>query len=421
MIKLFLAYLEEQNIPYRITNGYENIADDITTDNDHDILFQKRVFKNIEKILLSFSKANGFRLVQEYHQGQFAKNFFLYDPETKQVLNLDLYGELSRLDVVILNEKEVFEKEPFKYDSISILRPEQEFIQYLIKKIDKEIVSKSSFEKINSLFLLKKVECKAYLKMFFQNSQTELIDIFETSNYSLLQNRLRYFKKDFKNNPKTGKESLVPKLLRLMKRIVLPTGFTIAFLGPDGSGKSTIIEGLKNRQLPFRRVDYFHLKPIVKKGGSEDSGVVSNPHASNPYAALKSYGKLVYFIYQYNSGWLKNIFLLKRKSSLIIFDRYYDDLLVDSKRYRYGGSKFVANIVKFFIPRPALYFVLTADVDIIYGRKQEVSKEELNRQLNEYSYLVDGKRYLGIDVSKTPNEIIDEIYNVLMLRMNERY
>ena len=282
-------------------------------------------------------------------------------------------------------------------------------------------ISSFGFEHLRELFLLKKEKCENYLKLFFHDSHIQIIEIFETSNYNLLGQKIKHFQKDFIDNLKTAKEGVFSKSIRILRRIIFPTGIAIAFLGPDGSGKSTIIEGLRNRQLPFRREDYFHLKPIIKKGSGKDHIVVSDPHASKPYSAFKSYSKLCYFIYLYNVGWLKNIFFLKRKSSLIIFDRYFDDLLVDSKRYRYGGTKGVANFVKFFIPRPTLYFVLTADADAIYSRKQEVSKDELNRQLKGYSSLVDGKRYIGIDVSLTPSEIVDEVYNVLMMKMNERY
>lgn len=420
MIKLFLSFLRKQNIAYRITNGYENIVSNVSDASDHDILFTKDDFKNIEHIILEFSTVNDIKVVQKYHQGKYAKNFFLYDPRTKQLLNLDLYGEISRLKVTILNEKDVFENE-LQYNGFSILQPEQEFIQYLVKKIDKGNISLPVFEKLQALFFVKKEECENYVKFFFQDSHPRLIEIFETSNYNLMQQEIKYFKSDFENKIKTAKEGIFSKITRVFNRIIFPTGIAIAFLGPDGSGKSTIIEGLRNKHLPFRRDDYFHLKPILKKGNSEDNSVVTDPHASKPYSPLKSYSKLGYFIYQYNIGWLKNIFLLKRKSSLVIFDRYFDDLLVDSKRYRYGGNKNIANVVKYFIPRPTLYFVLTAEANIIYSRKQEVSKNELSRQLEGYSNLVDGRRYIGVDVSKEPSAIVDEIYNTIMMKMNERY
>ena len=194
----------------------------------------------------------------------------------------------------------------------------------------------------------------------------------------------------------------------------------IGFLGPDGSGKSTIIEGLLDQTLPFRRHDYFHLKPIPQKDNTIHQ-VVSDPHQYKPYSFLKSYFKLLFFVYQYNMGWLKHIVRLKIKSSLVIFDRYYDDVLADNKRYRYGGSKTIAKCIRYFIPKPKLYFILTTDANIIHKRKQEVPLQELQRQIKAYRNLADNKRYFNIDVSKTPEEIVLEITKIIMQKMNERY
>lgn len=196
-----------------------------------------------------------------------------------------------------------------------------------------------------------------------------------------------------------------------------PKGFAICFLGPDGSGKSTIIDGLLKVDLHFYQHHYFHLKPLPQKDTAE-SQVVTDPHKYKPYSVLKSYGKLLFFVYQYNKGWVSNILPLKSKSSLVIFDRYYDDILVDYKRYRYGGSRRIAKFIRYFIPKPDLYFVLTTDANIIHKRKQEVSFMELERQINDYRSLVDGKRYINIDVSKTPKEIVLEISSIILSKIN---
>jgi thymidylate kinase len=129
----------------------------------------------------------------------------------------------------------------------------------------------------------------------------------------------------------------------------------------------------------------------------------------------------LYFLYQYNIGWIKNILPLKIKSSLIIFDRYFDDLLVDNKRYRYGGSRKIAKFIKKFIPSPDIYFVLVAEPEIIYERKKEVEFNELKKLIGEYKKLCDGKKYFCIDVSKSPEEISREIIKIMMEKMSERY
>lgn len=192
----------------------------------------------------------------------------------------------------------------------------------------------------------------------------------------------------------------------------------ICFLGPDGSGKSTIINGLVKQKIPFLNYFYFHLKPFIKPKVELDE-IVDNPHEKESYSQFKSYIKLLFFIYQYNWGWLKNVRPLKKKSTLIIFDRYYDDMLVDSKRYRYGGSRKIAKSCRKFIPKPDLYFILSAEPDIIFKRKQEVSFEELKSQIINYNDLCDHKKYIYIDVNRSPEDIIKEIILVLNLKIKK--
>ncbi|TMM58203.1 hypothetical protein FEE95_01895 [Maribacter algarum] len=194
-------------------------------------------------------------------------------------------------------------------------------------------------------------------------------------------------------------------------------GFAIAFLGPDGSGKSTIIQKLLAKNLPFSRYDYFHLKPLFKAEGSKHV-VQDNPHGQKPYGHLKSFLKLLFFVVQYNFGWVYNILRLKSQSSLIIFDRYYDDLLVDSRRYRYGGAMSTAKFIRHFIPKPRFYFILTTDADVIYSRKKEVPLNELKRQIVQYRNLADGKRYINIEVNRPPDEIASEIGRIIRNSIN---
>ena len=207
--------------------------------------------------------------------------------------------------------------------------------------------------------------------------------------------------------------------LRIVKRIVNPTGISVAFLGPDGSGKTTIINGLTSSNLPFRKTDYFHLKPIKTK--NSNNTVTTDPHKFKPYSKLKSYTKLTYFLYQYNLGWLRNIIPLKIKSSLVIFDRYFDDLIADNKRYRYGGGNLIAKFFRVFIKKPSLYFILVTDAKTIYNRKQEVAFTELENQIIKYRSLVDNQRYFEIDVKESPNTIVKNVSRILMQKMNERY
>lgn len=75
------------------------------------------------------------------------------------------------------------------------------------------------------------------------------------------------------------------------------------------------------------------------------------------------------------------------RSTLVIFDRYFHDLLADPMRYRYGGSLNLARLLGRTLTQPDLVFILDAPAEILQSRKQEVSFAESARQRTAYQSL----------------------------------
>lgn len=417
MIFELFSFLQKNKIDFALTNGYKDVVSKKDTEADIDMLFKKHHFKNIEGILQKFCADFDLKLVQVLHHDIWAKNIFLFDFKTLKFLNLDIYAELSRKGIQFFKSEEIFSSLD-KYENIPIISAEKEFISYLYKKIEKKDLTQENFEHLDFLYK-KEPLCKEELVNFFPKHHHFINEAFIQNNIDIiLEHRQEliselYHLRSFKIVP------YIINKIRTIKRILYPTGISISFLGPDGSGKSTIIEGVLNARLPFRRKDYFHLKPIPVNPSAQT--VQSDPHKYPVYSKGKSYLKILFFIFQYNKGWVQTIVPLKIRSSLVIFDRYFDDLLADQKRYRYGGNLWFVKLARLFIPKPELYFVLTTDPKIIYERKKEVEFKELERQVKQYENLVDDKRYYKIDVQRTPIEITNEVITIMMKNMSKRY
>jgi len=75
------------------------------------------------------------------------------------------------------------------------------------------------------------------------------------------------------------------------------------------------------------------------------------------------------------------------RSNFVLFDRYFHDVLVDPRRYRYGGPKWFARILSRLVPEPELVIVLDAEGNLIMSRKDELPLAEIERQREVYSQL----------------------------------
>ncbi|MGV6830167.1 MAG: hypothetical protein ACWA5P_01230 [bacterium] len=407
----FFKYLNDNNIEYVLLNS-NHTSEDLS--HDIDILFQEEAFSNLKGILDHFSEKQDCKIVQMYHQEQFAKNFFIWNPKTNKLLNLDCYGSLNFKGTKFHDEASLFNSKRF-YNDKYYLSESIEFFYYLLKKSRKGDLE-SAISHLDALFQLDKEGANQILKKHLSKYEELIQRSFETKSYDKLIQSQAQIVADIKGQASSLPDTIKDKL-RILGRILNPTGITISFLGPDGSGKSTIINGLKKQQLPYRKVAYFHLKPIHSK----ESSVTSDPHAAKPYSLVVSIIKIIFFFFQYSWNWLKTIVPLKIRSTLIIFDRYYDDVIVDPKRFRLSGINMLSKIVKPLIPRPQLYFILYADADTIYERKKEIPLNELGHQLKIYKSFSKDKRYHLINVDRPVLDIVNEVYAILMNTMHERY
>jgi thymidylate kinase len=179
----------------------------------------------------------------------------------------------------------------------------------------------------------------------------------------------------------------------------------IVILGPDGAGKSSVIRGLLGKMAQGDRVVKMrHLKPFfVFPQRGEPGTIVTDPHGRLPRSELLSIAKIIVWLFE---EWYVTCFH-DRNKMLLLYDRYYHDLLIDPTRYRYGGPQWAAKIVGKLIPKPKLWVLLDAPAQVLQARKQEVPLEETSRQRQAYLAFVRKQRsYIIIDASQSLDTVI---------------
>lgn len=190
----------------------------------------------------------------------------------------------------------------------------------------------------------------------------------------------------------------------------------IVILGPDGSGKSSVMnavsDGLKKEGYETHT---FHLRVRLRKDSDVAQVPVVDPHGTRPYGQWLSTIKVFYLILYYWWGHFFKVRPLLKRNAVVMFDRYYHDMLVDPKRYRYGGSMWLARLAGKLIPRPGLWILLDASPEILQSRKQEVSFAEMVRQRNEYlKQIKTMKNGVVVDAAQVLDEVVADANEAIL-------
>jgi thymidylate kinase len=171
---------------------------------------------------------------------------------------------------------------------------------------------------------------------------------------------------------------------RLAHRWLRPTGLLITVIGPDGSGKDTVIDGMSQElQRGFRSTAFYHWRPNIILP-RKPAPPVTDPHAIPPRGPFLSSLFLLGFVLDYWIGYAFRIRPYLTRGTLVIFDRYFYDVIVDPKRARFAGPAWLANLLARLVPSPDLTVLLDADAELMFARKGELSVEELQRQRHAY-------------------------------------
>lgn len=190
----------------------------------------------------------------------------------------------------------------------------------------------------------------------------------------------------------------------------------ISFLGCDGSGKSAVISEISiELRKRGKEVTLGHWRPRVfgLEGAPATLATADDPHGQIPRGQIASSVKLAWLWLNWWLGWWR-VLCVASKVGFVIFDRYHVDLLVDPKRYRYGGPGWLAKLASDAMPQPDLVFFLDADPLVLLARKQEVSYGSLKDAREKYHAICKNHhRFYIVDASQPLDTVIKEVMLII--------
>ena len=384
----FFSFLSILKMNYSVLGDYSKIPFDI--DGDIDIVLSHPDFLRAPGVVREFCEQNNLILTQiiQHEVTAIYACIVWFSADGKfNSLRLDIcsdymangYTYIQHSDLLNKPEYHFVSKSAGFYRCSSAINTQYYFVKKAIKRDKSFFSSAQCFKLLQELTLFESLECS---RAIFGLE----IDIRVSEDYTKLRH-IENIKSGELFRKRQGFKNIYGEIKRVLNRVIHPSGLVVAFLGPDGSGKSTLISDLMaNSECYARRSDYYHFRPRVINGSAQSSPVIS-PHGKLNRGKFASVLKIVYFFVDYWLGFVLKIFLQKRRSSLVVFDRYFNDMFVDTRRYRMSIPLGVLRFSFKWFPKPDLWVVLQADPSKIINRKPEVSLEECQRQVIEYKRL----------------------------------
>lgn len=195
-----------------------------------------------------------------------------------------------------------------------------------------------------------------------------------------------------------------------------PSGLLIACLGPEGSGRSNVIERLNAHPIaPFRNAHTMELRPRMMRP------VPVNPDSRIPRGRFGTMAKLMMFVADYWLGYWLQIRPKLVDATLVVSNRYYDDILVDPGSYRIDRPRALARWLLPWIPRPELWLVFDLPFEVLQTRTREVAAEEATRLRGEYRKVLRRQEdVVVLDASQPLEEVSAEAERAIVAQLARR-
>lgn len=330
----------------------------------YSVNFKKKSFALFVEV---FFEDGSFLEIDLIYQCKWRFNVFLQVEEILDEANLNIEG----IKVASLPHSFAYLSLFYTLNSCPIPQKYQDFYQELDKSRQQEI--------------------RNFLESKYQ--LTDLgEDLFELSKHreQIIQRIRRFY-------DNKGLAGFLLKAKSVQDRLTDP-GITITFSGVDGAGKSTVLEQTRLMLTEKYRKEVVLLRqrpsilPILSsykygKEAAEQKAADTLPRMGSNKSKISSFIRFMYYYLDYVLGQFYVYAKCNLKGHILLYDRYYFDYIIDSKRANIVLSPVLIRHLYRLVFKPDLNFLLYADPDIILARKQELSKEDIVKLTKKFREL----------------------------------
>ena len=439
-LKELFASFEYQTIRYVVERNWEQLPARIRYGGDLDLIIESDRFEQAIELLQTSARNHHITIIEDFngvswHQIRLAK----YDSESECFffLQIDLHRQILWKGVPLFNTEMLLanrhriDRGFFVLDEVDNL-----MLSWFTRLLYHGHGKKNRDQDLLDLADEQQERILEFLSESFGSKQAEwIVEKLKAGKIEDIEERSSRLRAALLKRACTEAKAAADTIGNLRKGLLWRFsnpgyGRTILIMGPDGCGKSTIATEVFNvlSKLyltgPPRR---FHLRPSLlpplarlrhpfKKAGLNSEDIDILPHSAPPSGRMLSLFRLLYYFSDYLAGHYGIVAPHARwKRSLVIFERYYYDFIVDPLRARIALPAWISKSLLAVVPKPDLAILLDCPAEIIYKRKQELQVDELNRQLESYRDLCDANdNFYRVDATKSIDNVVRDIVKLVI-------
>ncbi len=393
--KEFLHYFFKgaSDFRYALLKFTHEFIDEIPTSSDIDLLI-----KESEKIkfLKLIRAGDNIEWVHVYKKS--FVTFVNISFKDGTYLEVDLIHRFDRKGIIYLEAKDILNHVIISKENIKVaaLKHNYEYI-VLFNLINKANTPDRYVQYYTSLSKEERSEIFGYICHKYKLHLNTLDELFVTSereSKKIIQKILEH-----SDNHKVFRAiKFLRYITDVFRDMIHNRGIVVTFSGVDGAGKSTLLESVRDSlQIKYRqRVKVLRhrpsLLPILSsirygKRSAEMRTINQLPRQGSNTNKLSSLIRFLYYYLDYLFGQYYIYFKYTLRGYTVLYDRYYFDFIIDSKRSNIVLPKSFLRLFYYFLFKPNVNVFLYAAPEIILSRKRELSSIDIQNLTAEYKEL----------------------------------
>ena len=428
-VREFFNILNEQ-YNYAVLRGYHELPDNFTG-HDIDILVDKNQFGKIKKDIASLILHFDYKLLMVNENERFvtvviAKRI----GNDVKYLYLDFFFNFSLFGVNLNDASDVLARKEFNGRVYHVALVDEFLEKYLNTKLLNQPYPEKYKRVLHAVQSEHSAELQQSLAKVF-NQQFDNIDTCsQVSGKKLL--RAALFSSLYRHPLQQSSLSL-KFVFFYIKSWLKPNGFSMSLTGPDGSGKTTVLTSVEDSfSSIYREVVLHHFRPTVipriaelfKKVGLKKEVDIKydKPYRAGETGKVSSLIRLAYYLVDYITGYFLVVKPVLFRRGVVIFDRYFTDVMSDSRRSRIGlHYKWIFPFRK-LVPKINYSFIIFVEPEEILKRKQELTRVQIDTIYEKLNYICKGdQHYVRINNDSAPELAANAIIDYVLINQNEKY